>query len=214
MAGVEGEPAARRRELIAQLSSLVNGEPNMVANLANLAAALAEALPAASWVGFYIRRGEQLVLGPFQGKVACVRIDLGRGVCGTAATERRTLVVPDVASFPGTSPAIRRRAARSWCRSSRTGVVAVIDVNSRELAALARPARPCSKGSPVWRPGWTGPRPRKTVVAVDAVLAQAALAAAGVGAGFLDAVAGGGSLLTLPPSCSSGCADLASTDRL
>ena len=137
MVGVDAEPAARTGELIAQLSSLVAGEPDLVANLANLAAALAEALPAASWVGFYIRRGEQLVLGPFQGKVACVRIDMGRGVCGTAAAERRTLVVPDVADFPGhiaCDPSSRSEVVVPILQGQR--LVAVLDVDSRELAAF------------------------------------------------------------------------------
>ncbi len=95
------DKAGRYRELLPQLHSLVEGEPDLVANLANLSAALMQGLEAASWVGFYILRGGELVLGPFQGKVACVRIALGRGVCGTAAAERRTIVVPDVHAFPG-----------------------------------------------------------------------------------------------------------------
>lgn len=93
--------AARYRELVPQLEALFAGEPDLVANLANAAAALKECVAAASWVGFYVRRGDELVLGPFQGKVACVRIALGRGVCGTAAARRLTVVVPDVDAFPG-----------------------------------------------------------------------------------------------------------------
>ena len=96
-----GDKAGRYRELLPALHSLVEGEPDLVANLANLSAALMQGIEAASWVGFYILRGGELVLGPFQGKVACVHIPLGRGVCGTAAAERRTLVVPDVHEFPG-----------------------------------------------------------------------------------------------------------------
>jgi L-methionine (R)-S-oxide reductase len=95
------DKAGRYRELLPQLHSLIEGEPDLVANLANLSAALMQGIEAASWVGFYILRGGELVLGPFQGKVACVRIALGRGVCGTAAAERRTIVVPDVHAFPG-----------------------------------------------------------------------------------------------------------------
>jgi len=95
------DKAGRYRELLPQLASLVEGEPDLIANLANLSAALMQGIEAASWVGFYLLRGGELVLGPFQGKVACVRIALGRGVCGTAAAERRTLVVPDVDAFPG-----------------------------------------------------------------------------------------------------------------
>src|SRR5258705_5992939 len=95
------DKASRYRELFPQLASLVDGEPDLIANLANLVAALRECLPIASWIGFYIRRGDELVLGPFQGKVACVRIAFGRGVCGTAATEQRTVIVADVEQFPG-----------------------------------------------------------------------------------------------------------------
>jgi GAF domain-containing protein len=96
-----GDKPSRYRELLPQLTALLDGEPDLIANLANTAAALRECVPAASWIGFYVMRGGELVLGPFQGKVACVRIGLGKGVCGTAAAERRTLLVPDVHAFPG-----------------------------------------------------------------------------------------------------------------
>src|SRR5215510_16457157 len=95
------DKAARYRELLPQLTALLDGEPDLIANLANTAAALRECLPAASWIGFYLMRDGELVLGPFQGKVACVRIALGRGVCGTAAQRRETVIVPDVHAFPG-----------------------------------------------------------------------------------------------------------------
>lgn len=88
-------------ELNEQLAALFADERDGLANSANMAALINEALPDLNWVGFYFLRGEELVLGPFQGKVACVRIALGRGVCGTAALERRTLIVPDVHAFPG-----------------------------------------------------------------------------------------------------------------
>ncbi|MDB4955679.1 MAG: hypothetical protein JWO36_3248 [Myxococcales bacterium] len=135
------DKAERYRELVPQLVSLLDGEPDLIANLANISAALRECLPVASWVGFYLRRGDELVLGPFQGKVACVRIAFGRGVCGTAAAERRTIVVPDVEQFPGhiacdagsrseiVVPVMRGRAASQE-------VVAVLDVDSYELAAF------------------------------------------------------------------------------
>jgi L-methionine (R)-S-oxide reductase len=87
--------------LVEQLAALFANEADGLANAANLSALLFEALPALNWCGFYFFRGGELVLGPFQGKVACVRIALGRGVCGTAAQERRTVVVPDVHAFPG-----------------------------------------------------------------------------------------------------------------
>jgi L-methionine (R)-S-oxide reductase len=89
------------RELDAQLAALLEGERDGLANCANLAALLYEALPDLNWAGFYFMRGGELVLGPFQGKVACVRIALERGVCGTAARERRVVLVPDVHAFPG-----------------------------------------------------------------------------------------------------------------
>jgi L-methionine (R)-S-oxide reductase len=87
--------------LAQELSSLLAGERDLIANAANTAALVYEALPEVNWAGFYFLKAGELVVGPFQGKPACVRIALGRGVCGTAAAERRTLVVPDVHAFPG-----------------------------------------------------------------------------------------------------------------
>jgi L-methionine (R)-S-oxide reductase len=89
------------REIGVQLSGLFSGERNGLANAANMCALLYQMLPDVNWVGFYFLQGGELVLGPFQGKVACVRIPLGRGVCGTAAARREILVVPDVNEFPG-----------------------------------------------------------------------------------------------------------------
>jgi len=83
------------------LESLLEGETDALANLANATGLLADALERINWCGFYLLRGNELVLGPFQGKPACVRIALGKGVCGTAAQRRETLVVPDVNAFPG-----------------------------------------------------------------------------------------------------------------
>lgn len=87
--------------LAADLAALLAGESDLIANAANTAALLFDALPAINWAGFYFLRGGELVVGPFQGKPACVRIALGRGVCGTAAERRATVVVPDVHAFPG-----------------------------------------------------------------------------------------------------------------
>jgi L-methionine (R)-S-oxide reductase len=84
-----------------ELSALLAGESDLVANAANTAALIFAALPEINWAGFYFLRGGELVLGPFQGKPACVRIALGQGVCGAAAVQRRTLVVADVQKFPG-----------------------------------------------------------------------------------------------------------------
>ena len=111
------DKAAGYRELDAQLAALLAGEHDLIANTANAAALLYGALPQLNWAGFYLLRPtaeagadgadrtdvatQELVLGPFQGKPACVRIALGRGVCGTAAAERRTQLVPDVHAFPG-----------------------------------------------------------------------------------------------------------------
>ena len=95
------DKAAAWAQIGAQLRALLGGETDPVANAANCAALLFDALPEVNWVGFYFLRGDELVLGPFQGKPACVRIALGRGVCGTAAAGRRTVVVPDVERFPG-----------------------------------------------------------------------------------------------------------------
>lgn len=84
-----------------QLEALLEGEPNQIANLANAAALLHHFLDEVNWVGFYLNDGNELVLGPFQGLPACVRIPFGKGVCGTAATKRETLRVDDVHLFPG-----------------------------------------------------------------------------------------------------------------
>jgi L-methionine (R)-S-oxide reductase len=89
------------RDLAASLAALLEGETDSLANLANAVALLAGALDRINWCGVYLMRNGELVLGPFQGKPACVRIALGKGVCGTAAARRETLVVPDVNAFPG-----------------------------------------------------------------------------------------------------------------
>ncbi len=88
-------------DLMQQASGLFAGERDPWANAANLSALLFESLPDLNWAGFYFLRGGELVVGPFQGRVACVRIALGAGVCGTSAAERRTVIVPDVHAFPG-----------------------------------------------------------------------------------------------------------------
>lgn len=89
------------RRLSAELDALLEGERDLLANTANAAAHLFERLPRINWAGFYRLRGDELVLGPFQGKSACVRIALGKGVCGTAAKDRRSLIVDDVRAFEG-----------------------------------------------------------------------------------------------------------------
>jgi GAF domain-containing protein len=87
--------------LAQQLAGLLEGEPDAIANAANMSALIYQFLPDLNWAGFYFMRGESLVLGPFQGKTACVRIAVGRGVCGTAVERKESLVVPDVHAFPG-----------------------------------------------------------------------------------------------------------------
>jgi GAF domain-containing protein len=89
------------RDLTAQLAALLAGEADLIANAANTAALIYHGLPDINWAGFYFRKGAELVLGPFQGKPACVRIPIGKGVCGTAAARAATVLVPDVHDFPG-----------------------------------------------------------------------------------------------------------------
>ena len=89
------------RDLAAQLAELLANEANRVANAANAAALIYHALPDLNWAGFYFRNGDELVLGPFQGKPACVRIPIGTGVCGASAARGEAVLVPDVHAFPG-----------------------------------------------------------------------------------------------------------------
>ena len=131
------DKASRYRELLPQLVSLVEDEPDLIANLANITAALRECVPDASWIGFYVRRGDELVLGPFQGKIACVRIAFGRGVCGTAAAQKRTVIVADVDTFPGHIACDAGSRSEIVVPILRDGqVVAVLDLDSYQLAAF------------------------------------------------------------------------------
>lgn len=132
------DPTASRQQryidLIPQLRGLVQGETNRVANLANVAAALKQTFDF-FWVGFYLVEGEELVLGPFQGPVACTRIGYGKGVCGTAWKEGRTVLVPDVNRFPGhiacSSASRSEIVVPIWKWNS---IVGVLDVDSDRLA--------------------------------------------------------------------------------
>lgn len=122
--------------LVQELRALLAGEQDLVANAANTAALLFDVLPEINWAGFYFLKGGELVVGPFQGKPACVRIALGRGVCGTAAAERRTQLVPDVHQFPGhiaCDAASRSEVVVPLLRGS--ALVGVLDIDS------PRPAR-------------------------------------------------------------------------
>ncbi len=100
---VESAPSkyALYQQVCEQLQELLGEEQDFIANAANTAALLFHLIPDISWVGFYTAEGKELVLGPFQGKPACARIPFGKGVCGTAAAQRKTVVVPDVNRFPG-----------------------------------------------------------------------------------------------------------------
>ncbi|HZI26097.1 MAG TPA: GAF domain-containing protein [Chryseolinea sp.] len=95
-----GSKTERYNTLIPQIQSLIAGESDLIANLSNIAAALKQTMNF-FWIGFYLVKQNQLVLGPFQGPVACTRIDFGKGVCGTSWKEKKTIVVPDVEKFPG-----------------------------------------------------------------------------------------------------------------
>jgi L-methionine (R)-S-oxide reductase len=125
--------AGRYTELHPQIEALTTGETDRTANLANLAAALRQAF-GFFWVGFYLVQGEQLVLGPFQGPIACTRIRRGRGVCGTSWAEARTVLVPDVEAFPGHIACSSDSKSEIVVPIFKNGeVVAVLDVDSDQL---------------------------------------------------------------------------------
>ncbi len=122
--------------LVKQVASLTEGETDRTANLANAAAAIHEAF-GFWWTGFYLVQDRQLVLGPFQGPVACTRIPFGKGVCGTAWQRGETVIVPDVEEFPGhiaCSSASRSEIVVPLLREGK--VLAVLDIDSRELATF------------------------------------------------------------------------------
>ncbi|HEY4323387.1 MAG TPA: GAF domain-containing protein [Mucilaginibacter sp.] len=130
---VSADKTEQYQSLVPQIEALLNGESDLIANLANIAAALKEQFKW-FWVGFYMVKDNELVLGPFQGPVACTRIALGKGVCGAAWKQERTLIVPDVEQFPG------HIACSSLSRSEivvplfyDSKVFAVLDVDSEEL---------------------------------------------------------------------------------
>ena len=118
-------------ELNAQLKSLIEGVPYKIANLANASALLWQELEELNWAGFYLRQGDRLVLGPFQGKPACIQIPLGRGVCGTAAAAGTTQRVEDVHAFPGHIACDSASKSEIVVPVHRDGVVvAVLDIDS------------------------------------------------------------------------------------
>ncbi len=125
------DPEELYRELLGTIDSLTAGEPDGVANMANAAAVLWQYLPDLNWVGFYRMVDGELVLGPFQGKAACIRIPVGRGVCGTAAATAETQLVPDVYAFPGHIACDVASRAELVVPIVRDGVViAVLDLDS------------------------------------------------------------------------------------
>ena len=128
-----GTKEERYQELIPQIKSLITGESDQIANLANISAALNEQF-GWMWVGFYLVKGEELVLGPFQGPVACTRIKKGRGVCGTAWAEQKTIIVPDVDAFSDhIACSSRSRSEIVIPMMSGDDIVGVFDIDSSEL---------------------------------------------------------------------------------
>ena len=130
------DKAEKYQEVYKQILGVISGETDQIANMANTAALLHEAF-GFWWTGFYIIRGNQLVLGPFQGPVACTRIGFGKGVCGTSWERRETIIVPDVHKFPG------HIACSSLSQSEivvpmfhNNEIYAVLDIDSKELATF------------------------------------------------------------------------------
>jgi L-methionine (R)-S-oxide reductase len=133
---VQGTKQEKYQSVIPQIKALVEGEPDVVANLANIVAALMEQFRWL-WVGFYLVKENQLVLAPFQGPVACTRIRKGKGVCGTSWEKAETIIVDDVEKFPGhiaCSSKSRSEIVVPIIRGSK--VMGVLDVDSEELAAF------------------------------------------------------------------------------
>jgi GAF domain-containing protein len=131
-----GTKAEFYHELAEQVASMLQGEPDEIANAANLSALLFEQMPDLNWAGFYfLRRPDELVVGPFQGKVACVRIKVGKGVCGTAVEKKQSILVEDVDAFPGhiaCDSASRSELVVPLIRDGK--VLGVLDLDSPKVA--------------------------------------------------------------------------------
>ena len=128
-----GNKAEQYKGLIPQIEALISGESNLIANLANISAALKEQF-GFFWVGFYLIEGEELVLGPFQGPIACTRIKKGKGVCGAAWANEQTLIVPDVDKFPGHIACSSLSKSEIVIPVRANGkIIAVLDVDSDSL---------------------------------------------------------------------------------
>ncbi len=127
------------QQLNAKLAALTEGIAHPISNLANAAALLWHSLPDLNWAGFYLLEGEKLVLGPFQGKTACIEIPLGRGVCGTAAAQDRSQLVPDVHAFRGHIACDSASRSEIVVPLHKDGaVVGVLDIDSPSLARFTR----------------------------------------------------------------------------
>lgn len=130
---INGSKAEKYASLIPQIKALISGESDVIANLANVSAALKESF-GFFWVGFYLRKEDELVLGPFQGPIACTRIQKGKGVCGSSWEQSKTIIVPNVDEFPG------HIACSSMSKSEivipiikNNDVIGVLDVDSDQL---------------------------------------------------------------------------------
>ena len=133
MVSQDADKAQRYAELLPQIEGLTMGEPDLVANLANIASALRYGM-GFFWVGFYLVKADELVLGPFQGPIACTRIRKGKGVCGTAWAEAKTQLVPDVDAFPGHIACSSESKSEIVLPAFKDGEVALIlDVDSDQL---------------------------------------------------------------------------------
>ena len=131
---IQGTKEEQYSTLLPQIKALLDGEPDLIANLANICAALKEQF-GWFWIGFYLVKKEELVLGPFQGPVACTRIKKGRGVCGSSWAEAKTLIVPDVEKFPGhiACSSLSRSEIVVPLMQDNNEVWGVLDVDSSEL---------------------------------------------------------------------------------
>jgi GAF domain-containing protein len=131
-----GSKEERYQNLLPQIKALIEGESDLIANMANIAAALKEQFNWL-WVGFYLVKNDELVLGPFQGPVACTRIKKGRGVCGTAWQNKETLIVSDVSKFPGHIACSSLSKSEIVVPLIKDGeVFGVLDVDSNQLSAF------------------------------------------------------------------------------
>lgn len=129
-----GSKEERYETLLPQIKALVEDEPDLIANLSNIAAALRQTF-GFFWVGFYLVKNEELVLGPFQGDIACTRIQLGRGVCGTSWEKNQTILVDDVDAFPGHIACSSASKSEIVVPIEKNGkVLAVLDVDSDQLS--------------------------------------------------------------------------------